>query len=698
MKRHGFLPLLLLAFLPVRQASAQSPAPAAAPLSGIAAGDTLELPDHSLTFVTYTYVEAFMRGKQRGDICLTLQYPAAGNDPLRQAVGEWIADRLTALTFLHASSPANVVLSPDGDADGAALLSAKARQVAEEVKSGAGGTEAKEARAVSGLTWTAGLMAEGKDFVTLRATGLCYGDTLAFSTATFRKHDGKVFEKGDLFVHPENVEILINQACARQGIATRLGDYAFYPHNTIGTPYCEVALASDSIHFLYHPYQPADSAAVRQPATAVAVSLQDLLPHVNQQAKAMMTDELGEIVQAPFTFFVGKGCATLLHCQQDAADIRIPAQITSDGWTYAVTAIASRAFTGTGGVSSVSVPSSVTSIAPRAFAGCPDLTEVELPDRPQFTSLPAGCFAACPKLQQIQVSEGIDSLGNSCFEGCEQLSNIILPSTLSHIGDSCFAHTSLVTVNLPQSLRKVGAHAFGGCRRLQFVSLPAQLAALGSHAFENCGELQHISLPEGLTDLGSHAFAGCGKLSGTISVPPAITILGDSLFSDCGLLQRVTMGRGVVSIGTGSLLHCFSLDSLFLPDRVAAVGPSAFSGCKGLRYVRFPEGLAEMGDACFEDCTSLTSIFLPSTLSAMGDHCFSGCTQLAEVTCPWMSPAETQLGGEEVWKGISAEAVLFIPKGAKKFYKDKSPWTAFDKMKRIKDQEKVVVRPTQEAK
>lgn len=77
-----------------------------------------------------------------------------------------------------------------------------------------------------------------------------------------------------------------------------------------------------------------------------------------------------------------------------------------------------------------------------------------------------------------------------------------VPAGTEEIGDRAFYASDmdipLVTVSLPDGLKRIGEYAFCGCGRLLSLTVPLTVTELDEHAFSDCVSLERLSLPEGL--------------------------------------------------------------------------------------------------------------------------------------------------------------------------------------------------------
>ena len=101
-------------------------------------------------------------------------------------------------------------------------------------------------------------------------------------------------------------------------------------------------------------------------------------------------------------------------------------RFTSNGDLIPVTTIASSAFSGCGGVTKVTIPSTVTTIGSSAFLGCNQISEITIPA--SVTIIGNGAFDECSKLITVFMEGSVaPTFGYAVFFGCSSLKNIIVP-------------------------------------------------------------------------------------------------------------------------------------------------------------------------------------------------------------------------------------------------------------------------------
>ena len=225
-------------------------------------------------------------------------------------------------------------------------------------------------------------------------------------------------------------------------------------------------------------------------------------------------------------------------------------------------------------------------------------------------------------------------------------------------------------VEIPYGIRRIGAGAFRGQRKLEQISLPASLTELGEEAFAGCAALRSVRLPPSLQTLGKGAFRGCAALE-EACIPDRVTRLEEETFAGCPLVC-LSIGRGLQSVHTGAFTEetpegqppraggrdirrvtvapgnphlkaadscVFSSDGRILyaalgqlrryavPEGVETIAAAAFRGLAGLTEVTLPSSLRRIGPEAFA-ATGLRSVSFGGALRSIGDGAFSRCRDL----------------------------------------------------------------------
>ena len=235
--------------------------------------------------------------------------------------------------------------------------------------------------------------------------------------------------------------------------------------------------------------------------------------------------------------------------------------------------------------------------------------------------LPAGlrdigdhAFEKCTSLREIELNEGIESIGAGAFVGCTSIARICIPSTVSKIGARAFNEcTSLIELQLCEGHLREIDQSFQGCTSLERITFPSTLHNIWGGSFDRCITLKELHLCEGIKRIDV-AFQGCTLLA-TIHIPSSLELIGTDV--------RIRRDGAPFA-------NCTAITNLVIPATVDTVGLKAFNGCTSLENVQLCDGVRHIFGA-FQECTSLTTITIPSSIVDIHAGAFDHCSSLTEV-------------------------------------------------------------------
>ena len=148
------------------------------------------------------------------------------------------------------------------------------------------------------------------------------------------------------------------------------------------------------------------------------------------------------------------------------------------------------------------------------------------------------------------------------------LFTLTLPRGITEIGVRAFGTdyngtSYLSEVNMFEGIVSIGYEAFGYCKRLASITLPEGLTSIGSSAFYSCNNLTSITIPEGVTLIGGDAFYGCSGLK-NLMLPPTIETIGSSAFYNCYNLTGVRIPSSVRLVGDNAFSGCSKLNDVYV--------------------------------------------------------------------------------------------------------------------------------------
>ena len=344
--------------------------------------------------------------------------------------------------------------------------------------------------------------------------------------------------------------------------------------------------------------------------------------------------------------------------------------------------IADGAFSGSAGMTGVSLPPGLRRVGARAFEGCSGLSSATLPDG--VREIGARAFADCAGLVHVWIPEGVESIGEGAFAGCSSLAYVEVPASVTNIGARAFAgcaalaeitvvranrsyasrngmllsadgRTLLEGVNgdaaVPDGVEDVAEGVFAGRAGLARVSLPASVRTVGAGAFDGCAALAGISVdPENgayasrdgllLTADGKTLVAG---VNGDVSVPDGVETVAEGAFAGRAGLARVSLPASVREVPASAFDGCGALAEISVDP-----GNAAYSSRGGLLLtedgtvlvrgvngdVAVPDGVEAVAPGAFAGLGGLVSVYLPESVLEIGEGAFRDCASLARVSLP----------------------------------------------------------------
>lgn len=353
----------------------------------------------------------------------------------------------------------------------------------------------------------------------------------------------------------------------------------------------------------------------------------------------------------------------------------------------------------------IKFPDTVKYIGKYAFYEC-QLTGAEFGTG--MISISEYAFASCAKLRSVTIKEGLKEIGDYAFQGCLKLKYVYndagkegLPTTLERIGTYAFDGTDywtrtfdgpvyigkwlvgwetrgtpvatvtikpgtvgiadwafygsdgLTTVNLPESVTRIGRYAFAYCASLSTIILRPGIEKIEEFTFYQCAALSQIEIPSTVQSIGYSAFNKCYSLT-SVTIPLATKTIDDYAFFKCtalaeltfetertlvqkdeitGVETTVTEKGGTETIGERVFYGCIALQNVTLPHTLKELGTRNFYKCTGLKSVTFTgNSIQSIEPYTFYGCTALTSVVLPEGLVTIGDYAFRNCAELKSIS------------------------------------------------------------------
>lgn len=223
----------------------------------------------------------------------------------------------------------------------------------------------------------------------------------------------------------------------------------------------------------------------------------------------------------------------------------------------------------------------------------------------------------------------------------QQIKSVVIRDGVTSIGDYAFygkkTADSLLSVNIPDSVKTIGHASFMRCVSLKSISLPDSITEIGVGVFSECKSLQSVRLSNSLTDISESAFAGCELLK-SIDFPSNVRTIGPYAFSGAGF-ETITIPKTIVELERQpfyglSLKEIVFEGDIIVDDGIASQSPNLqkakFSGS-----ITFSGKTNEECGDMFKGCSSLEFLTIPSVFYFNGNTYpiqsydnFSGCDKL----------------------------------------------------------------------
>lgn len=333
-------------------------------------------------------------------------------------------------------------------------------------------------------------------------------------------------------------------------------------------------------------------------------------------------------------------------------------------------------------IKSISLPDSIEYVGEHAFAMCENISSVDLGEGVKV--LDSYSLSALPTLKSVKIPDSVTVIGEGAFYNCSALAAVEVGDNIEEIGKGAFQSTALfapvesgenevyvgtwliglrdcsaTSFTLRENTTAIASYTFYGNKSIVKVNIPDSVVRIGKAAFSG-SHITSAVLGEGVKHLGDEAFLGCGYLStvilgsynadeGTIRRSSLISI-GNSAFKNCIGIMKIEMPSSLKSVGSNAFLYSglhFTAssgvvyaggwavgyngnvsDTVFIKEDTVGIADYAFYACKPLREISIPMSVRTIGTGAFYNCESLIRVELPSTLEVIEDYTFYCCQSL----------------------------------------------------------------------
>lgn len=145
------------------------------------------------------------------------------------------------------------------------------------------------------------------------------------------------------------------------------------------------------------------------------------------------------------------------------------------------------------------------------------------------------------------------------------ITDIVLPKYLVEIGEDAFRGSYIASVEMPNTVKRLGVHAFADCKNLKNVTLSSSLTLIPMGAFSGCEALEELQVPASVKKIADLAFEASGLKE--MELPMGVEMVGAGAFFNCQQLEKLAFPNSLKRLGVCCFLYCNKLKSLTLPDQ-----------------------------------------------------------------------------------------------------------------------------------
>lgn len=173
-----------------------------------------------------------------------------------------------------------------------------------------------------------------------------------------------------------------------------------------------------------------------------------------------------------------------------------------------------------------------------------------------------GVFECCLSLEDVNLNDGLQSIGAGVFKNCKALGDLAIPESVSSIGglaETLAKSTRESSSNVYDLLQEEGGQPSILTSERIVSDESSSFAHADSGFLEGCSALCSVQLPRCLKYLGPNSFAGCSKLT-SVELPDSLTVINRGTFSRCNKLSTIRFPANLELIG-GDELPCSVCES-----------------------------------------------------------------------------------------------------------------------------------------
>ena len=276
------------------------------------------------------------------------------------------------------------------------------------------------------------------------------------------------------------------------------------------------------------------------------------------------------------------------------ASITIPATVTSIGdfAFYNATALTSVTF---------EAGSNLETIGNHAFRATTSLASIIIPA--SVNDIGANSFNGS-SISSFDIPSGVVRIRAYAFANTPNLTSVTIPNTVIHLDQAAFQNSGLTSVTIPKSVTVIGVAAFQEASDLVSVSFEedSELTQFNDQAFFKAHSLVSIDIPNGVARLGNHVFHQAYALQ-SVTFPSSISYIGAAVFSENTSMTSFSFpdDSPITDIKNHTFIGATALESIVIHSGVTSIGSHFASGATSLASVTFKGNAPSVGTDAFSN-------------------------------------------------------------------------------------------------
>ena len=215
------------------------------------------------------------------------------------------------------------------------------------------------------------------------------------------------------------------------------------------------------------------------------------------------------------------------------------------------------------------------------------------------------------------------------------ITKVVIMSGVTHIGAYAFAYTTVSDIQIADGVISIGKGAFLWANWLKNITIPSSVTNMHYDNDKN----EYYNIFDGTFYLESVEIRGTGSpyqvVQGGVLVGPVQDKTDEYIIINCpdnlggGNTKEITtegFPTNTTMVAAAAFSSCRSLETITLPDTITSLGTSVFAKCLSLKSFKVPNGVTTLPQYAFYGCAELESIDFNNVETLSGPVCGSVST------------------------------------------------------------------------